>query len=275
MVLAKVFLSNDVYMACLQLALSTEKEEVICLLLGEIKETDDGVMAYIYAIKIPHRLDKKKDRVEISIDQLLAAREHAEKLSTNYKKEIRVLGWFHSHPHITVWPSHVDLNTQANYQTMSDNFVGIISSVFSEDKTTKECEVNLTCFQSECVVDDNDMVRNVRRPVPFFVVSNLDENFVPNCLQTICDLPNILYNEEEESYKECAGENSDVLSTIHNDTLLTKSLLHITSKISIPLLKTLETRERILKQKARYHKKFASKIQSLYGGQEPVHNNVN
>lgn len=30
-----------------------------------------------------------------------------------------------------------DVNTQANYQMMSSSFVGIISSVFSEDKTTK------------------------------------------------------------------------------------------------------------------------------------------
>lgn len=37
MVLTRVLLSNDVNMACLQLALSTEKEEVICLLLGEVR----------------------------------------------------------------------------------------------------------------------------------------------------------------------------------------------------------------------------------------------
>lgn len=73
----------------------------------QTKEEDNEEKAYIYAMKIPHRLDKKKDRVEISIDQLLATRDYAEKLSQKYKKEIRVLGWFHSHPHITVWPSHV------------------------------------------------------------------------------------------------------------------------------------------------------------------------
>lgn len=52
-------------------------------------------------------MDKKKDRVEISIDQLLAAQDYAETLSQKFNREIRVLGWFHSHPHITVWPSHV------------------------------------------------------------------------------------------------------------------------------------------------------------------------
>ena len=38
---------------------------------------------------------------------------------------------YHSHPHITVLPSHVDLKTQAAYQMLDDGFVGIIISAFS------------------------------------------------------------------------------------------------------------------------------------------------
>ncbi|XP_046681045.1 lys-63-specific deubiquitinase BRCC36-like isoform X1 [Homalodisca vitripennis] len=266
MALAEVYLTNDVYMACLQLALSTEKEEVICLLLGETKEDKGKKTVYIYSMKIPHRLDKKKDRVEISIDQLLATRDYAEKLSQQLKKEVTVIGWFHSHPHITVWPSHVDVNTQANYQTMSGSFVGIISSVFSEDKTTKECEVNLTCFQSESITDDSGSMRYVRKPIPFFVIANPVPVTTISCLKTICDLPNILHQEEEDNYRECAAENSDVLCSLHNEMLLTKSLLHITNKISIPLLKTLELRERILKQQLIYLKKFDGKLRSAFGG---------
>uniref|UniRef100_A0A1B6KDE3 MPN domain-containing protein n=1 Tax=Graphocephala atropunctata TaxID=36148 RepID=A0A1B6KDE3_9HEMI len=266
MALAEVYLSNDIYMACIQLALSTEKEEVICLLLGETKEDKGNKTAYIYSMKIPHRLDKKKDRVEISIDQLIAARDYAEKLSQKLKVEVTVLGWFHSHPHITVWPSHVDVNTQANYQTMSKSFVGIICSAFSKDKTTKECEINITCFQSESITNDNGTVQNVRKPVPYFVFTNPVPITAVSCLKTICDLPNILHKEEEENYKECAAENSDALCTLHNEMLLTKSLLHITNKISIPLLKTLELRERILKQQLVFLKKFDGKLRSAFGG---------
>ena len=29
--------------------------------------------------------------------------------------ELRVVGWYHSHPHITVLPSRVDLSTQVYY----------------------------------------------------------------------------------------------------------------------------------------------------------------
>lgn len=39
---------------------------------------------------------------------------------------------YHSHPHITVMPSHVDVRTQAMYQTMDEGFIGLIFSVFNQ-----------------------------------------------------------------------------------------------------------------------------------------------
>ncbi len=41
-------------------------------------------------------------------------------------------GRYHSHPHITVLPSHVDVRTQASYQMLDRNFVGLIISAFNE-----------------------------------------------------------------------------------------------------------------------------------------------
>jgi proteasome lid subunit RPN8/RPN11 len=38
---------------------------------------------------------------------MLKASLEAERLSNELNKTMRVLGWYHSHPHITVWPSHV------------------------------------------------------------------------------------------------------------------------------------------------------------------------
>lgn len=71
-------------------------------------------------------LPRKSDRVEISPLQLSAAAQEADELSLKLGKPIRVmgrhnvknttfeyiklilvLGWYHSHPHITVVPSHV------------------------------------------------------------------------------------------------------------------------------------------------------------------------
>ena len=39
---------------------------------------------------------------------------------------------YHSHPHITVLPSHVDVRTQAMYQSMDEGFIGLIFSVFNQ-----------------------------------------------------------------------------------------------------------------------------------------------
>ena len=39
---------------------------------------------------------------------------------------------YHSHPHITVLPSHVDVRTQAMYQKLDEGFVGIIVSAFNQ-----------------------------------------------------------------------------------------------------------------------------------------------
>ncbi|KAF4517130.1 hypothetical protein B566_EDAN008889 [Ephemera danica] len=47
------------------------------------------------------RSDKRKDRVEISPEQLMLAAEHAEKLAKDLHRPMRVVGWYHSHPHIT------------------------------------------------------------------------------------------------------------------------------------------------------------------------------
>ena len=65
----KVELLSDVYLVCLIHAFSTEKEEVMGLLIGEI--CDD--VAVVSALFLMRRSDKRKDRVEISPEQLTAA----------------------------------------------------------------------------------------------------------------------------------------------------------------------------------------------------------
>ena len=64
----KVKLSHDVYRSCLVHALSTEREEVMGLLIGEVisaKTDHDVTDVEIVAMKIMERSDKRKDRVEI------------------------------------------------------------------------------------------------------------------------------------------------------------------------------------------------------------------
>ncbi len=56
----------------------------------------------------------------------------AERFSAETGTLTRVIGWYHSHPHITVLPSHVDVRTQAMYQMLDPGFVGLIISAFNE-----------------------------------------------------------------------------------------------------------------------------------------------
>ncbi|KAK9744224.1 JAB1/Mov34/MPN/PAD-1 ubiquitin protease [Popillia japonica] len=80
------------------------------LLIGEV---DDRNVSHITACVILHRSDKQPDRVEISPEQLCTASTAAEQLTNKLKRPMRVLGWYHSHPHITVWPSHVVFTLKA------------------------------------------------------------------------------------------------------------------------------------------------------------------
>lgn len=56
-----------------------------------------------------------QDRVETSPEQMAACTALAESLTTSTGLFTRVVGWYHSHPHITVLPSHVDVSTQVRH----------------------------------------------------------------------------------------------------------------------------------------------------------------
>jgi BRCA1/BRCA2-containing complex subunit 3 len=73
-------------------------------------QIDSKKVAHISAVVMLRRSDKRKDRVEISPEQLTNAAIQADKLTHELGQPVRVLGWYHSHPHITVWPSHVGKN---------------------------------------------------------------------------------------------------------------------------------------------------------------------
>ncbi|XP_033321770.2 lys-63-specific deubiquitinase BRCC36 isoform X1 [Megalopta genalis] len=245
--LKKVELHTDVYMVCLQHALSTESFEVMGLLMGNIV---DGV-AQIVAVLILRRLDKKKDRVEISDVQLYKAVNEAERLTEELNRPVRVLGWYHSHPHITVCPSHLDIATQATYQTMDHNFVGLIFSVFSESKESKEQEIFLTCFQSH-------HGKAIQIPLEIVHTPILDK-----CLKAITELPKILVLEEEEMAGRCK-DNGDVLASIHNNAVRTRTLVHITDTITKPLILTFEKRIALNKLRVAHLQRQLQELQKHY-----------
>lgn len=70
--------------------------------------------------------------MEASPEQMAQCSAKAERFSTESGTLTRVVGWYHSHPHITVLPSHVDVRTQAMYQMLDPGFIGFIISTFNE-----------------------------------------------------------------------------------------------------------------------------------------------
>ena len=112
--LSSVEVSRDVMQTCLAHALTTEREEVMGLLLGDIEEDGQGAaVARVWRLSFQRRVDRRPDRVEISPEQLAAAAEEAARWTEETRRVTRVIGWYHSHPHITVHPSHVDVRTHS------------------------------------------------------------------------------------------------------------------------------------------------------------------
>ncbi|NWY48806.1 BRCC3 deubiquitinase, partial [Sylvia atricapilla] len=281
MAVQAVHLEADAFLVCLNHALSTEKEEVMGLCIGEVPpaegwpgegrvaalpmRVDTSRIVHIHSVIILRRSDKRKDRVEISPEQLSAASTEAEisfsRTSSRLTSQItgrpmRVVGWYHSHPHITVWPSHVDVRTQAMYQMMDQGFVGLIFSCFIEDKNTKTGRILYTCFQSiqaqknkyvdiECFplpVNSGLCSQKYERiEIPIHVVPH--ETIGKVCLESAVELPKILCQEEQDAYRRIHSlTHLDSVTKIHNGSVFTKNLCSQMSAISGPLLQWLEDR---------------------------------
>ncbi|XP_026530475.1 lys-63-specific deubiquitinase BRCC36 [Notechis scutatus] len=237
-------LEADAFLVCLNHALSTEKEEVMGLCIGEV---DTSRIVHIHSVIILRRSDKRKDRVEISPEQLSAASTEAERLAELTGRTMRVVGWYHSHPHITVWPSHVDVRTQAMYQMMDQGFVGLIFSCFIEDKNTKTGRVLYTCFQS---IQAQKSSEYERIEIPIHVVPHNTIGKV--CLESAVELPKILCQEEQDAYRKIHSlTHLDSITKIHNGSVFTKNLCSQMSAISGPLLQWLE--DRLEQNKQRMH----------------------
>ncbi|XP_068919840.1 lys-63-specific deubiquitinase BRCC36-like isoform X1 [Petaurus breviceps papuanus] len=266
MAVQAVHLQSDAFLVALNHALSTEKEEVMGLCLGEVDSTK---IVHIHSVIVLRRSDKRKDRVEISPEQLSAASLEAERLAELTGRRIRVVGWYHSHPHITVWPSHVDIRTQAMYQMMDESFVGLIFSCFVEDKNTKVCgcpQISLsswadlgqkvihldiflgflhqtgrilyTCFQSIQAQKNSEYERV---DIALHVVPQ--DTVGKASLEAAIELPRILCQEEQDAYRKIHSlTHLDAVTKIHNGSVFTKNLCNQMAAVSGPLMQWLEDR---------------------------------
>ncbi|KAG9465750.1 hypothetical protein GDO78_017793 [Eleutherodactylus coqui] len=125
MAVQAVHIEGDAFLVCVAHSLSTEREEVMGLCIGET------------ARKVAKNGHNKPNVILVALTWASCSLTPLHRLSEITGRPMRVVGWYHSHPHITVWPSHVDVRTQAMYQMMDVGFVGLIFSCFIEDKNTK------------------------------------------------------------------------------------------------------------------------------------------
>jgi len=232
----RVEVDSDALRVCMTHSMSTESEEVMGLLIGEVE--DD--ISHIYGVILLKRSDKRKDRVEISPEQLSNASTEAEKMGliTRAAKPLRIVGWYHSHPHITVWPSHVDVRTQFMYQMMDKDFVGIIVSCFSHD-AAHVGKVQVTCFQTANLSSSNTTSQYERVEVPIQVIP-CEEMSTAN-LKALRNSPQLLLEEEtEEYYKSLHYSDQDLLTAVQNATVYSKSVMQTIEIVCTPMIHNLE-----------------------------------
>eukprot|EP00053_Salpingoeca_punica_P006382 m.60495 g.60495 ORF g.60495 m.60495 type:complete len:262 (+) comp13666_c0_seq2:241-1026(+) len=232
--LRRVLLPSDVYAVCLTHALSTEHEEVMGLLIGDV--SPDGV-ATVCSSLVLCRSDRRKDRVEISVEQLCSASAEAERIASSMgRPELHIIGWYHSHPHITIWPSHVDVGTQEMYQGMDPTFIGLIFSCFSDDQQ-KVGKMEVTCFQS---VNIQGVLE--RSEIPLEI---LRTPFGRQPYEALVNLPRILFQEEKDAFKNAleAGGSEDVLKTMWSNSVYQRALCDLLRHVSAPLMSALSMRK--------------------------------
>lgn len=204
-----VRISTSAYRACLSHSLITDTEEIMGLLLGSVQKIQGKTIIEIYSTVSLSRNCKEKDRVEFDEIQIANASEYSEKLGKKNRLEVRVVGWYHSHPKITVPPSHVDLNTQFSQQYQGE-FVGLIFSVFNSNQQTNVNSIQVIAFQSK--INNSGVTIPIYIPilvqneVSFYSskkISNIHELSLFQSSEVFSNLlSNLLIEEEEESNKQ-------------------------------------------------------------------------
>eukprot|EP01100_Stratorugosa_tubuloviscum_P003381 TRINITY_DN1818_c0_g3_i1.p1 TRINITY_DN1818_c0_g3~~TRINITY_DN1818_c0_g3_i1.p1 ORF type:complete len:260 (+),score=106.51 TRINITY_DN1818_c0_g3_i1:90-869(+) len=237
----RVDLSSDVQLVCNAHAYTTENEEVMGLLLGSVSDK----VVQVWSVSVLSRVDKRKDRVEFQPEQLATVTAEAEKLSFSLGQNVRVVGWYHSHPHITVHPSHVDLRTQALYQTMDSTFVGLIFACFNKDTRSQIWHNQMIAFQSIKSFGDSSNTQSEFFPIEIAINVIPPPIWAPNALLKLVELQDILVKEEDSTFRNIIADNnisSHPLGLIHSCSVYQKSVCRMAEYCSIPLLQMLQDR---------------------------------
>nr|ACB21242.1 BRCA1/BRCA2-containing complex, subunit 3 isoform 1 (predicted) [Plecturocebus moloch] len=242
-----VHLESDAFLVCLNHALSTEKEEVMGLCIGELNDDTRSDSKFAYTgTEMRTVAEKSLFRKTLGRSQNpLEKGVHAK----NVEEQIAKLSEY--------------VRTQAMYQMMDQGFVGLIFSCFIEDKNTKTGRVLYTCFQSIQAQKSSESLhgprdfwssskhisiegqkeeeRYERIEIPIHIVPHVTIGKV--CLESAVELPKILCQEEQDAYRRIHSlTHLDSVTKIHNGSVFTKNLCSQMSAVSGPLLQWLEDR---------------------------------
>jgi len=236
--LKEVILLEEVYKLCCLHAYTTDSEEIMGLLLGLANE--DKTRLFISSIVITPRKVKEDSRVEIDPAILLQGSEAAEKLKEETGKPIQCIGWYHSHPKITIPPSHVDLNTQLNFQKYMDkSFVGLI---FGSYQT-----LHNHCVRTEAIAFQTEVLKDKQRKeriITMTVRPSLDypvKCMVEHCLGQFTNLCKTLIEEEKREYDQAQSNllPDQILGKIHNLAVHNKTLTKLMELYIDPIMASL------------------------------------
>ncbi|XP_019858779.1 PREDICTED: lys-63-specific deubiquitinase BRCC36-like [Amphimedon queenslandica] len=201
MAAVRVELTCDTYLCCLTHAMSTEREEVMGLLLGEIIEEGEVAVVQVFSLYMMRRLDKQPDLCNVHVHFMFS-----------------------------------DVRTQANYQLMGRHFVGLIFSCFEE--IDKKCSTKVICFQS--IPKLNDPLNYEHVTLECKVVPTVQGTVSPMASSGLIRLLNILIEEEKHSYENNQKFSSDELTLLHNGAVYVQSLSQLLQVIGAPLLQLLQ-----------------------------------
>lgn len=187
----------------------------------------------------------------------------AEKLTQLDANLQTVVGWYHSHPHITAMPSHVDVRTQGHYQQLDIGFIGLIFSVFDKGR------LEICAFQSRGSTPNSGDCQWATVQVPVVILydppptpcSKFSVAPIPISSENIVALLAILLNEDKQIFQAITTPNSSVdelqrhgdgNSNLNNLTryfnVYQSSLLHLIDLQLLPTLSALQSRSQTLKQ---------------------------
>jgi len=212
----------------------------------------EGEVAKVQSLIPIRRTTKEKDRVEIDPADLVEASQKAEVMGQ------RVVGWYHSHPHITVHPSHIDLATQFSYQSLDSDFFGLIFSVFNYDNKLGQDTREVIAFRTERTDAGNTcqyLQIQTTTPNEEGEASKLD------VASAVSKISSILMNEEGEEYSRYSAEGE--MEDFSNGAVLLARLANQAEMVGSAGLEAMEELSAGLKERIKALQDRKAKLKQL------------